>query len=131
MVSQSSLPRLTSRSKSFYQQIKRNSSYRIFFRVGFVIHWVAPFDFNLYDNSFAVFPLSPQLREKDCKQIYKEIKNSNRSGSASISGIRGIAKDGPKAFQHRNILISARMGTTHTDCLQICFLPMGSAILNE
>ena len=131
MVSQSSLPRLTSRSKSFYQQIKRNSSYRILFRVGFVIHWVAPFDFNLYDNSFAVFPLSPEHREKDCKQIYKEIKNSICSYSAEIKdksnscmGIRGIAKDGPKAFQHRNVWISARMGSTHSDCLQISFIPV-------
>ena len=99
--------------------------------VSFVIYWAAPFDFNLYENSFAVFPLSPEHREKDCKQIYKEIKNSICSYSAEIKdkskscmGIRGIAKDGPKAFKHRNVWISARMGSTHSDCLQISFIPV-------
>ena len=99
----------------------------------FVIYWAAPFDFNLYENSFAVFPLSPEHREKDCKQIYKEIKNSFWSASTSIkdkscTGIRGIARDGPKAFQHRNVWISARMGSSHTDSLQISFIPVGSVI---
>ena len=105
----------------------------------FVVYWAAPFDFNLYENSFAVFPLSPEHREKDCKQIYKEIKkNSICSASASTkdktkscTGIRGIAKDGPKAFQHGNVWITARMGSTHTDTLQISFIPVGSVILNQ
>ena len=90
----------------------------------FVIQWSAPFDFNLYENSFAVFPLSSDYRGKDSKQISNQIEKEFPSPEDSFSGIRACARDGPKAFKHRNILISGRLGPSHTDCLQISFIPL-------
>ena len=90
----------------------------------FVIQWSSPFDFNLYENSFAVFPLSSPLRGKESKQIYNEIEKGLPSQDDSLPGIRAFARDGPKAFKFRNILVSARLGPSHTDCLQISFIPL-------
>ena len=91
--------------------------------VSLVLQWSAPFDFNLYQNSFAVFPLSSDLRGRDSKQIYSEVKSTSARDD-SLPGIRAFAREGPKAFRYRNIWVTARMGPTHTDCLQISFLPL-------
>ena len=39
-------------------------------------------------------------------------------------GIRGYAKDGPKALEFCGMLISVKMGVQHNDTLQLSILPL-------
>ena len=98
----------------------------------FVVHWNAPFDFNLYKNSFAIFPLPGQHynSSQDVTSIFKsfiDYSNINKVDDKFV-GIRGYAKDGPKAMEFCGMLISAKMGVKHHDFLQISVLPLGQTM---
>ena len=93
----------------------------------FAIYWQAPFDFNLYENSFAVFPLPNQdISSKEATKTYKsfiDYSNVDKIDEKYV-GVRGFAKDGPKALEYCGMLISAKMGVRHDDFLQISILPL-------
>ena len=93
----------------------------------FAIYWQAPFDFNLYENSFAVFPLPNQdISSKEATKTYKsfiDYSNVDKLDEKYV-GVRGFAKDGPKALEYCGMLISAKMGVRHDDFLQISILPL-------
>jgi hypothetical protein len=93
----------------------------------FAIYWQAPFDFNLYENSFAVFPLPNQdISSKEATKTYKsfiDYSNVDKMDEKYI-GVRGFAKDGPKALEYCGMLISAKMGVRHDDFMQISILPL-------
>ena len=93
----------------------------------FAVYWQAPFDFNLYKNSFAVIPLTDQ-HFGTCQDVLKTFKNflpsNNMKTEDRFDGIRGFAKDGPKALEFCGMLISVRMGVQHNDSLQISILPL-------
>ena len=97
----------------------------------FVVHWQAPFDFNLYKNSFVVFPLPGQhySSSQEVTKLFKSfIDYSNiHKSDENFVGIRGFAKDGPKAMEFCGMLISIKMGVQHNDCLQLSILPLGQA----
>ena len=94
--------------------------------VSLAVHWQSPFDFNLYENSFAVFALPGQdFTSEDAANTFKdfiEYSNIGKNNEKYI-GIRGFAKDGPKAFEYRGLQISAKMGVNHVDSLQLAILP--------
>ena len=95
-----------------------------------VVHWNAPYDFNLFKNSFVVFPLPGQHYDKS-QQIARDFRSfldySNISKKDdTFRGIRGFAKDGPKALEFGGMLISVKMGAKHTDYLQLSIIPLHS-----
>ena len=94
----------------------------------FGVYWQAPFDFNLYKNSFAVFPISGDqaATSKEVLNTFKTfLKYSNTSQpSGDLEGIRGFARDGPKSFFFSGLLISVQMGVKHKDCLQLSIIPL-------
>ena len=95
--------------------------------LSFAVHWQAPFDFNLFENSFAVFPLPYlQYSSKDATRDFNSfIDYFNLSKpNEKYLGIRGYAKDGPKSLEWGGVLISAKMGVQHNDILQISVLPL-------
>merc|ERR1712106_359133 len=80
------------------------------------VYWNAPFDFNLYENSFAVFPLSGQEYSSEiATKTFKDFLEYSNLGKPDDKyiGIRGFAKDGPKALEYRGMLISVKMGVNH------------------
>jgi len=92
------------------------------------VYWQAPFDFNIYKNSFAVFPVRSG---EDCSS--QEVAKTSRSftlysNTAQLceqgEGVRGFASGGPQAFVHSGILISVMMGARHRDYMQISLLPL-------
>ena len=94
----------------------------------FAVYWHAPFDFNLYKNSFAVFPLPGQhySTSQDVMKIFKnfiDYSNITKTDDTFV-GIRGYAKDGPKALEFCGMLISVKMGVQHNDTLQLSILPL-------
>ena len=94
----------------------------------FAVYWHAPFDFNLYKNSFAVFPLPGPYysTSQDVMKAFKtfiEYNNTNKTDD-KFDGIRGFAKDGPKALEFGGMLISVKMGGQHNDTLQLSILPL-------
>ena len=96
----------------------------------FVVHWQAPYDFNLYKNSFVIFPLPGQHynTSQEVSKIFKnflDYSNINKEDEQFV-GIRGYAKDGPKAMEFCGMLISAKMGVQHNDVLQLSLLPLKS-----
>jgi len=99
----------------------------------FAVHWQAPFDFNLYENSFAVFPLPHlQYSSKDATTDFNtfiDYFNLSKPGDKWV-GVRGFAKDGPRSFEYRGLLISAKMGVQHQDILQISVLPLTKNLRN-
>ena len=97
----------------------------------FVVHWQSPFDFNLYKNSFAVFPLPGQhySSSQEVTKLFKnfiDYSNINKTDEKFV-GIRGFAKDGPQAMEFCGMLISVKMGVQHNDSLQLTILPLGQA----
>jgi len=92
------------------------------------VYWQAPFDFNIYKNSFAVFPVKGG---KNCSS--QEVAKSSRKFTLysntgqqcdQSEGVRGFASDGPQAFVHSGILISVMMGARHRDYMQISLMPL-------
>eukprot|EP00092_Neocalanus_flemingeri_P007908 GFUD01008534.1.p1 GENE.GFUD01008534.1~~GFUD01008534.1.p1 ORF type:complete len:835 (+),score=179.70 GFUD01008534.1:45-2549(+) len=93
----------------------------------FAVYWHVPFDFNLYKNSFAIFPLTGQDSSEDAMKSFKNFIDYSKTTNTdeNVSGIRGFAKDGPKALEFNGMLISGKMGTQHIDgALQISILPL-------
>ena len=93
----------------------------------FAVHWHECFDFNLFENSFAVFPLPGQeYSSEDATKTFKDFIDYSNLGNIEEKyvGIRGFAKDGPKAIEYHGMLISVKMGVSHNDTMQLSILPL-------
>jgi hypothetical protein len=95
----------------------------------FVVHWQSPYDFNIYKNHFAVFPLPGQhySSSQEVTELFKnfiDYSNINKTDEQFV-GICAFAKDGPKAMEFCGMLISVKMGVQHNDSLQLTILPLG------
>ena len=92
------------------------------------VYWQAPYDFNLYKNSFAVFPITGD-QAMTSKEVLKTSKTfldySNTTQTTGVSdGIRGFASDGPRSLFFSGLLISVKMGVKHKDCMQVSIIPL-------
>ena len=97
----------------------------------FAVYWHSPYDFNLYKNSFAIFPLPGQTFSSEyAAKSYKDFIEYSNAGNTDEKhkGVRGFAKDGPKAFEYCGLQVSAKMGVNHVDALQVSIFPANNHV---
>ena len=94
------------------------------------LHWQSPYDFNLYENTFAVFALpSQEYSSEEAANTFKDFIEYSNIGDCDekYSGVRGFAKDGPKSFEYQGLRVSVKMRVHHLDTLQLSIIPLNSA----